>query len=105
MERLSILGEDRATDEMVEAPSDDPINHRMVETVPLGEEAAAMEADLGEVRRGPRQEMAMVIHPMGVAEIHSSTAYLMVLPRMETMLMDLAEFNQSRYQHDQIIRN
>ena len=99
-----MLGEDRAAGEMAEGPSDDPTDHQLVETVPLGEVAADMEMGLGEVPPGPRLETAVTIHLMAATGIHSSIAYSMS-PRTEMMLMDLARFSQSRYQYGQIIRN
>ena len=89
-----MLEEDRAMEEMAEAPSGDPTDHQMAETVPLEEVAAAMETGQGDVPLGPRLETAVTIRLTAATEIRSSLVYSMVLPRTEMMLMDLAQFSQ-----------
>ena len=94
MGQSSMLEEDRAMEEVAEAPGDDPTDHQMAETVPLEKVAVAVETGPGDVPLGPLLETAVTIRLTAATEIHSSIVYSMVLPRTETMLMDLAQFSQ-----------
>ena len=89
-----MLEEDRAVGETAVAPSADLIDHQMAETVPLVEVAAAMEMGPGDVPRDPQLETAVATRLTEATEIHSAIVYSMVLPRTETMLMDLAQFSR-----------
>ena len=89
-----MLEEDRAVEEMAEAPSADLADHQVAEAVPLVEVAAEMEMGLGDVPRGPQLETVVAARPTAATEILSSRVYLTELPRTEMMMMDHALFSQ-----------